>query len=557
MARESFTGVPPIYQSAMMKQIELLQRREFDLTAKFRYQFEHIFLDYRDRLQRYFAQHFVLSVNPEGQQVWDPVQATALDTQGAIDDSLEEVLDDLHDALVPDIEAESVEAEDDGQDLALWMLALGGLDTTDAPKSPPVAGAVLAGMALFRLRFAAFQRRLSRTLRGAIVTGETLPETLASYDVLTDRFQTTMVAWVQDQLLISQLRGDATIFDRYRPQLRGRLWYTRDDERVCAVCRPLHLRLTTKVPILDTHPRCCLAGTVVGHATARVPMQRLYEGPIVRIQTASGQELAVTPNHPILTQQGWVPANDLYEGCEVIRSRRGQRMLLRGGQDDVDVPALIEQVCETLFRASRMAAVEVETAAEDFHGDGAYSQVAVVGANRRLMVSQQESPVQPLRQQTLGRHYQVYSSLSSEGTTTAFLKGDLPPLRYPVGGLHLLRPLRFRHLLPLQLLCLGLRAETNARLREQMRQPKATDVELLRDLQQGVPFAVQTDRVVHVERVEFHGMVYNLETAEGYYTANGIVVKNCRCIVVPIPTHLVPTFLSFEAYLAAREALTV
>lgn len=256
MARESFTGVPPIYQSAMMKQIELLQQREFDLTAKFRYQFEHIFLDYRDRLQRYFAQYFVLSVNSDGQQAWDLVQAKALGTQEAIDDSLDEAMDDLYDAVAPDVEEESTEAEDDGQELALWMLALGGLDTTDAPKSPVRAGMVLAGLALFRRHFSTFQQRLSRSLRGAIVTGQTLPETLATYDVLTDRFQTAMVGWAQDQLLVSQLRGDAAIFDRYAPQLQGRLWYTRDDERVCAICRPLHLRITTKVPVLDTHPKC-------------------------------------------------------------------------------------------------------------------------------------------------------------------------------------------------------------------------------------------------------------------------------------------------------------
>jgi hypothetical protein len=39
--------------------------------------------------------------------------------------------------------------------------------------------------------------------------------------------------------------------------------------------------------------------------------------------------------------------------------------------------------------------------------------------------------------------------------------------------------------------------------------------------------------VISVERVAFHGDVFNLETEAGYYVAEGIVTHNCDCILMP------------------------
>lgn len=45
---------------------------------------------------------------------------------------------------------------------------------------------------------------------------------------------------------------------------------------------------------------------------------------------------------------------------------------------------------------------------------------------------------------------------------------------------------------------------------------------------------IVTDRVLQVGRRGFRGHVYNLQTATGWYVANGIVVHNCRCARTPI-----------------------
>ena len=45
----------------------------------------------------------------------------------------------------------------------------------------------------------------------------------------------------------------------------------------------------------------------------------------------------------------------------------------------------------------------------------------------------------------------------------------------------------------------------------------------------GLPGEVTLDQVVSVRRVEWSGHVYNLSTATGAYSGNGIIVHNCRC----------------------------
>jgi len=42
------------------------------------------------------------------------------------------------------------------------------------------------------------------------------------------------------------------------------------------------------------------------------------------------------------------------------------------------------------------------------------------------------------------------------------------------------------------------------------------------------PLKVQADRITRLQRIELRTHVYTLETSEGWYTANGFVVSNCR-----------------------------
>jgi len=59
------------------------------------------------------------------------------------------------------------------------------------------------------------------------------------------------------------------------------------------------------------------------------------------------------------------------------------------------------------------------------------------------------------------------------------------------------------------------------------------DVEDLAEFAEGLPGDVAVDRIVDVTRRSFRGHVHNLQTVDGWYTANSIIVHNCRCTQVP------------------------
>ena len=63
---------------------------------------------------------------------------------------------------------------------------------------------------------------------------------------------------------------------------------------------------------------CVLGDTLVSSLGVRAAYRREYTGEVVTIRTARGHELTVTPNHPILTDQGWVAAGLLKCGDNVI-----------------------------------------------------------------------------------------------------------------------------------------------------------------------------------------------------------------------------------------------
>lgn len=123
------------------------------------------------------------------------------------------------------------------------------------------------------------------------------------------------------------------------------------------------------------HANCVPADTLVTSPGTEAATRRWYEGELVVVATAGGKQLRITPNHPVLTDHGWVNAGSLKVGDYVVDGSRldGQRL---GVPDVDDAPSLIGDV----FEAIRMRgdAVRVESSPEDFYGDGRDGYVDVV-----------------------------------------------------------------------------------------------------------------------------------------------------------------------------------
>ena len=147
---------------------------------------------------------------------------------------------------------------------------------------------------------------------------------------------------------------------------------------------------------LPLHPGCVVSGTLVAPLGKIVAMSRAaYHGPVVIVRTVGGREFTATANHPVLTQRGWVAAETLRQGDDVLSipdgdlgsaSRLGWAetakanpvdatsavVLERAGVKLNQRPTRIEDLFDSLSAQGESRRI-IGTAA-DFHGDGRFMQ---------------------------------------------------------------------------------------------------------------------------------------------------------------------------------------
>lgn len=335
-------------------------------------------------------------------------------------------------------------------------------------------------------------------------------------------------------------------------------WIATDDERTCESCGAVD---GTEVPldenfVLDDgteigypledgsspHPQCFPAGTLIAGPAVTGSMSRWFEGKIVQLLTREGTLLTATPNHPILTDQGWVALGLLNEGARIVRGPDFQRPV-SVNLDDKQDPARIENIVESFSRASGVFTVEVPVTAPDFHGDGAGSQVAVVNTNLPLRDNLTSRLAQPVSENFLGatpegsfpldRGSMGQLGLDALGNPTDGVVGE-----DGIGHVLLGSAPSVGHAV-----CFCLLSEDNPCVCKDSIDGGSSASETMRERIHRLAPEISLDDlalcdldiVTAVSTSNFAGHVYNLETVDGWYIANGIIVHNCRCTVGLVP----------------------
>lgn len=362
------------------------------------------------------------------------------------------------------------------------------------------------------------------------------------------------------------------------------VWISADDERRCIICAGADRTVaaigekfeSTDVSAPPAHVNCFPAGTMVAtEAVWNAATVRDFVGDLIRIRLANGLELTATPNHPIATRRGWVPISQLDRFDDVLY-RAGAESALPD-PNDKHVESLIEQVADSFA----VTLATVPAAAEDFHGDGSGSDVYVIRTRSELRDGRDSNRTQSLRKLNLVMRCVRPAALDTLGSPRAMF-GTLLTSANSIMCRARSRCTRFwRGICGLGAIRFTAPAYAHSVLQQTSADASATDVETSGKREfalsgrisrsdggviEGHPVAAYGDtpfsqatgngsdadsegfcerigalpgfiasgNVVVWERLPASAaaQVYNLESANGWFFANGIVAHNCRCTTV-------------------------
>ena len=323
-----------------------------------------------------------------------------------------------------------------------------------------------------------------------------------------------------------------------------RVWRTMRDERV----RPAHRRAHNQrraaskpfkvggFPMMypgdPTAPihltaNCFPADTeVVGRIDGAY--RRLYSGTMIEVTTAEGKNLTGTPNHPVLTDQGWVPLGLLVEGTQVIGYDGNVDPAV--GVDVHHKPLAIGEVYDSLA----VAGVRVASVGVDFHGEVAEGNVDVVGTDRLLRSDGKTAADEFVRQLLLPSSDPMSGPLLGGGSFGEFGDGALLASHSLVSSSTPSLPLIGSGVSHSGGQSGGAVTRLHSVLDQECADGTTPDTDFLSQGLLRLPGKVRLDVVTRVRRIEgWSGHVYNLSTETGAYASNGIIVHNCRCWVEP------------------------
>lgn len=356
--------------------------------------------------------------------------------------------------------------------------------------------------------------------------------------------------------------------------------------------RPLHRQWNGTVLHRD-HPwwrthyppcgyRCFLPETVI-QGDLRGAIRRKYFGIAVEIFTVGGKTVRLTGNHPVLSSRGWIRADMLNSGDNLLSYSNpvhlvdvsGDAVKMDNDQAVTSAKNLFEAIWGQTFAFADGSSLK-------FNGDLFANNCEVeIDVNQSgLMIKAKSKFGTGTKQEFfVGRNNPCFANSSAGGMTLHFAgdrdfvfsedSGDIPfgcsgnqgqhiaphvrrlikvkdlalqvVIRFPGGlpGSSALASDATRSLfdgLPLDQFRLATVADDNAMFSEYSIQGRAADAGLYGYLLEAYAGLVGVDPVLSIRKFDFSGHVYDFQSTEGVVIADGIVAHNCRCSVISL-TH--------------------
>lgn len=386
---------------------------------------------------------------------------------------------------------------------------------------------------------------------------------------------------------------DRIVFTKNDKKIDGYLWQSLLDTHVCLVCGDRSGKIykdITEVPPYPAHLNCVTGDTLISTSSPITRIyRRTYKGTIYRIKSTSGYELSITPNHPILTDRGFIPAKLLKVGDNIVLNDGFKTINIVGKYKDNTVTSA-ENLFSSFRESSSVFASSMEITSKDFHNDISDQEVNIIKTDRGL-----SNKVDILTFKKVGKSIFVdgharflmkklshslpffffgrnHSSFRSFMTSfckscNLFWRSKFHSLYLLFSSISLRNIINFKkinHLFSFKTKSIGDSFNANSfivkfknlckicvsnifcvsssmfdtTLSDGILNSMNTDIELSRNLLCCNSSLIKFDSLISIEEMDFFGQVYNLETVDNFYYANGITVHNCRCSVMPINSEI-------------------
>jgi hypothetical protein len=288
----------------------------------------------------------------------------------------------------------------------------------------------------------------------------------------------------------------------------------------------------------------CFHPDTIIQGRALVASRFRYAGPMREIVTRSGKRLSVTPNHPVLTPQGFVPAKALLEGQDVLSyGSVGERRVAPGIEAyNQHGPIKIEKAFDAIRTAGGLSPRKVR--ADDFHGDAAFGQgdVEVAILDWKLLLDAKTKRAKSERESVLvgSAMSKADEACSGTGDPAGHRIGAAPASGPSAGALAADSGGIGFHPAPLEGFRFGPAAQLDICRCETAEEQGAGYPSLARELIRRSTGEIKADQVVEVRDFFFTGHVFDLQTETGWIIANGIFSSNCRCTELIIRAEVSP-----------------
>lgn len=259
--------------------------------------------------------------------------------------------------------------------------------------------------------------------------------------------------------------------------------------------------------------------------------RREYDGEVVTIKTTFGYQTTVTPNHPVLTNMGWLRAAEINKTHNLFCDASFDRSSIIGFNLENMIPT-VEDLYESFNLVWPVNTLSNKEHIMNFHGDIPNGEVNIITPTSGLSFSRDARSIKDFCERVLLPASMGDNSLSRLSTFYSAASALLTSPDSIMRSGNLSFSDFIRHFLPFDFLRFALTPENNARIIQDSINWSAADSINLRKLVDRKPLSVLLDKVVSVIRSPYLGHVYNLQTQNGLYTANGIVQHNCRCTVI-------------------------